>query len=789
MTFTPKTISRLLSVPTALMLSTAIHAENTSRSLQIPAGQLSTALNRLAEASDLQMVYDTDMAQGLKSQALSGNYTPTQALQKLLQGSGLGYQLADNGTVTISRQAPSASPQNSNSPPGAAVLPTVKVTSQVEYEPNDLAYKDYQITDSSTATKTKTPLLETPLTVQVVPKNVIKDKGMQNPNDLAEVVAGVQPVVGYGNAPSQWFLIRGFSNDSLNYRNGFRLVEKYTPRDLANVERVEFVKGPASVLYGTNQPGGAVNTITKKPLDFDFLSTNLTGGSFDRFRGTIDANKKVGNLGMRLNVAGDTGNSYFDFENSQNWFIAPVLTYQFTPSTKIMYEGEFQETQRRGWSNGLPNFAASFSLPVNRTMSEPFTRLDNFNHTHHVEFEHSFNDDWRFRQGLYYSRTNRSFLSLNSDFSRLPTETVDAVSRYAYQSPDEHQENTVAQSELHGHFLTGAVDHQVVAGFETSHSLFAYVADFSFYDTINLVNPVYGGAVPAEAVGFGSQDMADTNAVYLQDQVKWGKWRLLAGWRHDEVETISKDPLSTFRSQQSEGADTARAGLLYTITPSTSVYYSFSQSFVPNLGRDINNGVFKADRGTQHEVGVKQSLLKGLDLTVSLFDIRRNNVVGPDADNPGFRVSNGEQSSQGIETSLTGDVTSDLHVITNLTWLDAKVESGDPERVGDRLYGVPDFSANAWGLYDLPLAIPGKLSTGFGIVHVGDREATLPNYGLKLPEYTRYDLGMFYKLKNMRVALNLRNLTDEKYYETLENFAVQAQPPLNWALSVGYDFQ
>lgn len=391
--------------------------------------------------------------------------------------------------------------------------------------------------------------------------------------------------------------------------------------------------------------------------------------------------------------------------------------------------------------------------------------------------------EYHLRQALLLCR---NFLT---NFSRLPTETVDAVSRYSYQSPDEHQENTVAQSELHGHFLTGAVDHQMVAGFETSHSLFAYVADFSFYDTINLVNPVYGGAVPAETVGFGSQDMADTNAVYLQDQVKWGKWRLLAGWRHDEVETISKDPLSTFRSQQSEGADTARAGLLYTITPSTSVYYSFSQSFVPNLGRDINNGVFKADRGTQHEIGVKQSLLKGLDLTVSLFDIRRKNVVGPDADNPGFRVSNGEQSSQGLETSLTGDVTSDLHVISNFTWLDAKVESGDPEKVGDRLYGVPHFSANAWGLYDLPLAIPGKLSTGFGIVHVGDREATLPNYGLKLPEYTRYDLGIFYKLKNMRVALNLRNLTDEKYYETLENFAVQAQAPLNWALRVGYDFQ
>lgn len=774
-------VGGLISLPAAYADA---DSPNSQHAFNISAGSLSHSLSQFAGSAGILLSADARLTDGKTSPGLHGNYTVAQGLAQLLAGSGLTYQYTANGSVLV---APKAAEQTNQADP--QTLPTVMVTSTAEYAPNDLAYTDYQITEGSTATKTTTPLLETPLTVQVVPKNVIKDKGMQSPNDLAEVVAGVQPLVGYGNAPSQWFLIRGFSNAGLNYRNGFRLVELYTPRDLANVERVEFVKGPASVLYGTNQPGGAVNTITKKPLDVDFLSTNLTGGSFGRFRGTIDANKKIGDLGLRLNVAGDRSDSYFDFENSQNWLVAPVVTYQFTPRTKIMYEGEFQETRRNGWSNGLPNFAASFALPNNRTMSEPFTHLENFNHTHHLEFEHSFNDDWRFRQGFYYSRAERQFLSLNSDFSRSPTETVDAVTRYAYQSPDEHQENIIAQTELHGHFLTGAIDHQVVAGFETSHSLFAYVADFSFYDTINLVNPVYGGAEPAAAVGFGSKDRAETNAVYLQDQIKWGNWRLLAGWRHDEVETNSQDPLSSFRSKQTEGADTGRAGLLYTITPRTSVYYSFSQSFVPNLGRDINNGVFKADRGTQHEIGLKQGLLKGLDLTVSLFDINRKNVVGADPNNPGFRVSNGEQSSQGIETSLTGDVTSDLHVITNFTWLDAKVESGDPERVGDRLYGVPHFSANAWGLYDLPLAIPGKLSTGFGIVHTGEREATLPNYGLKLPAYTRYDLGFFYKLNDFRVALNLRNLTDEKYYETLENFAVQAQAPLNWSLSVGYDFQ
>ncbi len=783
----------------SLMPGIAVMAGDNARYYHIPAQSLNNALMQFATDSHLELMFTAEKIRGLRTDSVDGSLTPAQALSQLLQGSGMTYRFVDAKTVTV--EAPDANfrktanveetPESQSN--SDTTLPKVTVEADADvYDPawdNDINNPNYQRSHASTATKTDTPLLETPATVQVVPRKLIQDRGMQKPNDLAEVVAGVQPIVGYGNAPSQWFLIRGFSNGALNYRNGFRLTEVYTPRDLANVERVEFVKGPASVLYGTNQPGGSVNTVTKKPLDIDFISTNLTGGSFDRFRGTIDANKKIGNLGLRLNVAGDTADSYFDFENSQNWFIAPVVTYQITPDTKIMYEAEFQETKQNGWSNGLPNLSDSLSLPVNRTLSEPFTYLNNFNHTHHIEFEHRFNEDWKFRQGLYYSRTDRSFLSINSDFSRNPSEPITNLSRFAYQEPDEHQENAVSQTELYGHFKTGEVDHQVLAGFERIHSLFGYVGDFNFYDGgLNLVNPSYNGTVPGKAVSFGSQDTADSYGIYLQDQVKWGNWRLLAGWRHDEVETGRKDPLSGSSEGQSDDSDTGRVGLLYTISPSTSVYYSFSQSFVPNLGIDRNGKLFDADRGTQHEIGLKHSIWKGLDFTLSLFDILRENVVVP-VPGTNFRVSNGDQRSRGIETSLTGEVTDDFHIITNLTFLDATVEKADSDRVGDRLYGVPRFSANAWGLYDMPLTmIPGKLSAGFGIVHVGEREATLPNFNLNLPAYTRFDMGLFYKYEKLRLALNLRNLTDEKYYETLENFAVQRQAPFNWAVTVGYDF-
>jgi iron complex outermembrane recepter protein len=807
-TFLPLTVwqmIKLFALPTVVALillngATAL-ADGKPRQYNIPAQSLNNALMQFAADSNLKLLLTADTVRGMNANAIEGSMTSTQALDQLLQDSGMSYRFVDAGTVTI-EPVPSnfkkttaviEPPQSNSGQNSEQTLPKVTVEADARYDPDvesDPLNPSYHRSNASTATKTDTPLLETPLTVQVVPQKLIRDRGMQKPNDLAEVVAGVQPNVGYGNTASQYFLIRGFSNNGLNYRNGFRLNEVYTPRDLANVERVEFVKGPASVLYGTNQPGGAVNTITKKPINLDFISTKLTGGSFDRFRGSIDANKKIGDFAMRLNVAGDTQDSYIDFESSHNWLVAPVLSYQITPDTKILYEAEFQDTQQNGWSNGLPNSLDTLKLPVNRTMSEPFAYFNNFNHSHHLEFNHQFNQDWAFRQGLYYARTDRSFLTVNSGFPSV-ADSITNLTRIKFGMPDEHQEHAISQTELTGHFKTWEADHQMLAGFERIHSVFSFLGDFSDYDTgFNLVNPVYSGKVPVIEPNFGSRRTSDTYAVYLQDQIKWENWRLLAGWRHDEVESSEKDLLAGTSIGQSEGADTGRVGLLYAITPSTSIYYSFSQSFFPNVGADVNGQILKADRGNQHEIGIKHSVWKGLDFTLSLFDILRENVVGQAPGTAFGRVNNGDQRSRGIETSLTGDVTSDFHIITNLTFLDASVEKGDPDKVGDRLFGVPKFSANAWGLYDLPLTmIPGKLSTGFGVVHFGEREASLPNTVVKMPAYTRFDMGLFYIYKGVNLALNLRNLTDEKYYDTLEGSALHAQPPFNWAVTVGYDFE
>ena len=214
-------------------------------------------------------------------------------------------------------------------------LTTVVVTEITEKKEN------YLEKAASVGTKTSTPSLETPLTQEVVSQQLMKDRGMLAPNDLANVVAGVQPLVGYGSSASQWFLIRGFDNQSINFRDGFRVSEPFTssPRDLTNVERIEFIKGPASVLYGASQPGGAVNTVTKSAVDANFADATIGAGSNQYLRETLDINRSFGDLAFRLNVGHDAGNSYIDLQSSKNYLIAPALKLKMTPSTEMEYKG------------------------------------------------------------------------------------------------------------------------------------------------------------------------------------------------------------------------------------------------------------------------------------------------------------------------------------------------------------------------------------------------------------------------------------------------------------------
>jgi len=651
----------------------------------------------------------------------------------------------------------------------------------------------YAASEASSATRLATPLKETPLTVQVIDQSLIRDKNITTARELADAVAGVQQVVGYGNTASQWFVIRGFSSDAVNYRDGYRSADKYTPRDFANVERVEFVKGPASVLYGQAQPAGAVNTITKTPLAFDNVSADVRAGSFASFRSTLDANKAIGAFAARLNVAAENNQNFTDFEKSNNYFVAPSLRYAPTERVSLLYSGEYQRTVVDGFSNGLPMAPGVFDLPSTATTGRPWAKLKNNNVSNRVEANVAFSDAWSFRQGAYVSSTARSYAGASPAFNQFDGTPVSSYPVMYNGGPKDDQRNTVVQSEITGTIKHGTVTHRVLTGFEAFRSRF----NFAFYDQFgcDAGNNCFGGYTSKFATGLNaptggftgaSEDSsaARTNAAYLNDQISWKSWRLMAGVRHDRAQTKSGDVSAA------TSATTGRLGLLLLIAPQTSVYGSVGQSFVPNVGARTGGGVLDPEKGLQAEFGVKHSWSKGLESTLSLFSITKSNIRYRAASNPTTYLTFGEQESRGIEATLAGQITPMFQLIANYSYLDyAKVtKDRNTANIGKSLYGVARNSGNIWGVHELSFGLPGKLTAGAGVVSVGARTGDENASGFMLPAYTRVDVGVFYRIERLDLALNVKNANDARIFDTAEGYFVQRQAPRNVSLSAGVRF-
>lgn len=668
----------------------------------------------------------------------------------------------------------------------------------------------YDVENATSATRVSAPLLETPVSIDVVDQQLMQDKAILNSNELANVVSGVQAVAGYGSNASQEFLIRGFTNMGINYRDGYRVQEKYTVRDMANVERVEFIKGPASVLNGSSQPGGAMNTITKQAVNYNFANIDLQAGSYDFYRSTIDMNQTFGDVAIRLNLAGDKSNSYINFESSNNYLVAPAVKWNISRDTELSYSGEFQKTNTNGQSTGLPNINGVASLPLGSTMGEPWTRFSNLNASNQLNFKSKLNDEWIFRQGLYSGRNQvnmSSGLSSSMDYAATG-DTLTQTYRYLWQPWLQTQKNTSSQTEMHGVLKHGEVTHKVLVGYEYSKTTWDQNSTYSFWDSVNLYSPTYtpqpssppypGGNCSMMGLfqncSFTQNTNQTSNAFYLQDQASYGGFRLLAGVRNESVNANNAvgGDMGAYATSGIQGATTGRAGLLYMITPATSVYYSWSQSFNTNVTTPgVGTALLPASRGVQNEFGLKHSFWKGFDGTVSLFSITKTNVPYALPGTMGLSYGvNGQQQSQGWEASLVGQATSSFRLIANATGLQAKVtQDAVASNVGQNIYGVPNFSANIWGVQDLKFDIPGKLSFGLGAVYVGQRAGSTPNpNGYYLPQYTTVDAGIFYKIDKVNLALNVKNLTNTTVLNSNMGVMTYRSPGATYLFTAGVNF-
>jgi iron complex outermembrane recepter protein len=657
--------------------------------------------------------------------------------------------------------------------------------------------RGYVAASSTTGTKIDLPRLELPQAVSVVPREVFDDRVLVRLTETADNVAGVRALTGYTGTLSNAYNIRGFS-PSISYsnlRNGFAEYAFLSQRDPINVERIEFLKGPSSLLYGAADIGGIVNTITKKPIAERRASVGLTFGGFGHVRPTFDLTGPLNadkTLLYRVTFAHDRGDSYRDLVNNENFFVAPVLTWKATPRTAIDVEvevGRFKNDFDRGFVIA-PEF---LDEPAHKNFAEPWTEARNRQVNVMTNLTQQLNANWRLRFGFSHIRSDTDTNAAGFSFVPLRPDRR-TINRDNFVT-DEHSENYNSQNELYGRFTTGRLTHRMVAGAEVAYYQFKYTFDFKTLAPIDRIDPVYGALPGVPTFGFGDDTASRSAAGYVQDQIGLSsRLKLLLGVRGSVLTSRNLDAVTgEERNRQTDKTVTPRAGFVYEFLPRSSAYVSFANSFQPNfLSRSRVGEPFDPTRGRQFEVGAKHAWFSDrLFATVAYFWLTKQDVLVPDPEDFtfSFSIQIGEQKSEGLELELAGQVTPRWSVILTYAAIDTVV-SGDPRPafVDDRLAGVPRHSG---GLYTSYLFDAGRLrglSVGGGVYASGARFATLPNPTWQLPGYARVDLNAGYRRDRWRLDVAVKNLNNKRYFEIGGFGSMMPQAPRHAIASLNYVF-
>ncbi|MFQ4146061.1 TonB-dependent siderophore receptor [Chlorogloeopsis sp. ULAP02] len=628
----------------------------------------------------------------------------------------------------------------------------------------------YNVPNASTATRTNTPLRDIPQSIQVVPQEVLRDQNVIRLEEALRNVPGITT-----NVSSLYFAnlfnIRGFTADQSNFlRNGLRdrLAGNALATDFSNVERVEVLLGPASVLYGGAAPGGIINVVTKQPLQDPFYAIDATIGNYDFYRGGIDLSGPLNDsrtVLYRLNASYLDRGSFVDFYEDQKFTISPTVSFEIGQRTLLTLEAQYTDTNYTPYF-GIPAVGTVLLNPNgrisrNRFPGDPEGRADRVFGRIGYRLEHQFSDNWSlqnsFQVGLLSDDTNeRYFIPTGLRPDNRTLEGINYASSGNWETYD-------LSTDLIGKFSTGSIEHQLVLGLSLNRYDYRYQDRYGNAAPIDLFDPVYGQ--PGDPLNIEStfRNTVDSIGIYVQDTVTLtDNLKLLLGGRFDLFRQILQD------EDQSGDAFSPRLGIVYQPIQPISLYASYSRSFNPALGVAFDGSQFQPERGTQYEVGVKADLNEQLSATLAFYDLTRSNVLTADTRPgvpPGFSNQTGEQRSWGVELTVQGEILPGWNIIAGYAYTDAQITEDNTLPKGNRLRNIPKNAINLWTTYEIQSGDFQGLGFGLGLFFAGERQGDLGNT-FQLPSYLRTDAAVFYKRDRFRAALNFRNLFNVDYFES-----------------------
>jgi iron complex outermembrane receptor protein len=639
--------------------------------------------------------------------------------------------------------------------------------------------RPYVAPNASSGTKTDTPIMETPLNIQVVPQQVLQDQKITTLEQALKNVSGVKASSNYG-LQEQIFL-RGFSTQT-TFRNGFRIDDALGNgvRAMTNVDSVEVLKGPAAILYGRVEPGGAVNVVTKQPQATPYYSLEQSVGSWGHYLTNFDATGPVNQdktLLYRVNASYDKSKSWRDGVTNERLFIAPTLQLKVSPQTTVTLEAEYNHNPYSYDVTALPYDPVSnqfVQLPRNKNLAAG-APIPTDTPVLGLTWSHQFNDDWTIKNQITRHDVKSKYDPWYAigGFTQLDPSswTVDRMRSFG----DGRSTTTATVLDLTGHFDTAGLKHTLLMGADyyrwNTSILYGYSSTLSTTDAFNPAPPT--GLVIDTTTLTKYQSSTDNYGVYLQDQIKLpNNVQVLAGLRHQKVANTSSSidvttDVLTPNDPQSDTATTPRVGLLWQPQSWLSLYGNYAENFGANTGRDWQNEALRPESAQQKELGVKAEFLGGkLRTSLAYFDLTKQNVATSDPAHLGFQIAVGEIRSKGTELDIQGEIQRGWNVIATYAHTDARITKSNNGDEGLRKGDVPKDMASLWTTYEFSQTqLPGWKVGGGATWRSSTTDATNT---IDTPGYTLVDVMTSYEFKAGRkkvtAQLNINNLFDKSYF-------------------------
>jgi iron complex outermembrane recepter protein len=688
-------------------------------------------------------------------------------------------------TITGAKQAPRAevipSKQNlvlSINPQGT----TAQQAPEEEIEviaTGEAAEEEYFVPDADIGGRIDSPLRDVPQSIQVIPQQVIEDQQATGLRDVLENSASVGFIT---DAANRGFVaaIRGFEGAPI-LRDGIRSFATDGPSsvdlEVTNLERVEVLKGPATVVSGSAEPGGLINLVTKKPLAEPYYNLEFQLGNRNFYSPSIDLSgplTKDGSLLYRFNALYRTEESFIGLEDSfDRFFIAPVVTWKIGDRTDLTLRLEYID-EGNPVSFGSVVFNPEDNSTIEQLVGNPDMRIEEDYLNIGYSFEHRLSEAWRLRNEFSYVASSFDYNVLTSVSSFDPS-TGDLTRNFLTQNED--AKTFALYTNINGKFKTGSVKHNLLFGVDLSRntSKFGFRFDLTSESVINIFDPepdYFAEPVPDEEdipVFSDADSTTDRLGIFLRDQIYLADNLIVAaGVRFDTVASDTKDLLTNLETSQSDDAVSPSIGIVYQPSSPISLYTGYSESFAPNDAADFNGQPLKPESGAGFDVGIKVEAIENrLSANLGYFNITKQNVAVADPDFPEASIATGEQQSKGFDFDLSGKIMPGWDIITSYAFIDAEVtEDTDPEFVGSKLVNIPENSASLWTTYRIQSGSLKGLGFGGGFNFVGERKGELPN-SYTADSYFVTNAALFYDRDNWKIQLNFDNLFDTDFVESV----------------------